>query len=146
MSLTREQVESTLFRRLGPSMARADMETLHDGEGPSFADPIGWALRELEYPNADVTDPTSAEVSAVTDADLDWFLDLAQWRLLDNIIGNLDDSDERLGPSGQWNSQFADQMQEHQAHLEDRLRARYGWGPPTLVAGTIRVVTVQEES
>jgi hypothetical protein len=147
MSLTRQQAEEVLFRRLGPAMYRADMDTIHDGSNPNFADPLGWALTELGL-NAPsiITQPTDTDLLQVTDAKVYEYLAVAEWRLLANIIGNLDDTDEKLGPTGMWNSQFAKQMQAHMEALEKRLMTLYGWGPPTLQAGTLRIVTVQEIS
>lgn len=146
MALTRQKAEAILFRRLGPAMSRADMETNHEGSNPYLGDILTWTLLEMGYDApTDLIDPVDADLSQVADTDLSQFLDLSEWRLCMHIIGNLDDTDEKLGPSGQWLSQFAKQMQLHQNDLEDRLRANYGWGASTLDAGTLRIVTVQEE-
>lgn len=145
MSLTRQRAEEVLFRRLGPAMYRADMDIEHDGANPNFADPLAWALTELNLSVSDVTDPTDTELSQVGTADTYKYLALAEWRLLMNIIGNLDDTDEKLGPTGMWNSQFAKQMQAHLEKVENFLMGTYGWGPPTLSAGTLRVVTIQQD-
>lgn len=146
MSLTRQQAEELLFRRLGPAMYRADMDVIHDGTNPNFADPLAWALTELNL-NAptDVTNPEDTDVAQVASGNLYKYVALAEWRLLMNIIGNLDDTDEKLGPTGMWNSQFAKQMQAHLEKVENHLMGTYGWGPPSLSTGTIRVVTIQED-
>ena len=146
MALTRQNAEAILFRRLGPAMSRADMDIVHDGTNPYLGDIFTWSLLEMGY-NAptDIIKVDDTDLAQVGDTDLSQFLDLSEWRLCMTIIGNLDDTDEKLGPSGQWLSQFAKQMQLHMVDLENRLRANYGWGASTLDVGTLRIVTTQEE-
>lgn len=146
MSLTRLQAEELMYRRLGPAMYRADMNVEVDGKNPNYADPLAWALTELDYsPAADITDPQDSDLAQVSSADTYHYLALAEWRMLMNVIGNLDDTDEKLGPTGMWNSQFAKQMQVHLEKVEDHLMGTYGWGPPTLATGTIRIITQQQD-
>ncbi len=145
MSLTRPQVEEILFRRLGPAMARADMSTTFDGTNPEFADPISWALLELEYSVTDITQPATADIAQVADNEINYYLAVCEWRTCKNIIGNLDDTDEKLGPTGMWSSQFAKQMERYLKNLEKHLITEYGWGPTMLSTGTLRIVTVQED-
>ena len=146
MSLTRLQVEEVLFRRMGPSMFRAEMSTMHDGTNPNFADPITWSLLELGH-NApvDITQPDDSDVAQVAEADYNYYLGVCEWRLCKNILGNLDDTDEKIGPTGMWSSQFAKQMERYLDDLETRLSNEYGWGPSTLSTGTLRIVTIQED-
>lgn len=144
MALTRQQVEQLLVKRVGPAMVRADMISTANGENDDLDDPISWSLRENGYSVTSPLEPVDADIANVVEADYDQFLDLAEWRLVQNIIGNLDDTDERLGPSGQWASQFAKQMERYNARLESRLLKLYGWGLASLTTGTLRVVTLKE--
>ena len=146
MALTRQNAEAILFRRLGPAMSRADMDITREGKNPYLGDIFVWSLLEMGYDApSDLVDPSDADLAQVEDTDLSQFLDLSEWRLCMTVIGNLDDTDEKLGPSGQWLSQFAKQMQRHLKDLESRLMANYGWGSSTLDAGTLRIITVQEQ-
>ncbi len=146
MALTRQNAEAILFRRLGPAMSRADMDITREGQNPYLGDIFTWSLLEMGY-NApsDLVDPSDTDLDQVEGTNLSQFLDLSEWRLCMTIIGNLDDTDEKLGPSGQWLSQFAKQMQRHLKDLESRLMANYGWGSSTLDVGTLRIITVQEQ-
>jgi hypothetical protein len=146
MALTRQNAEAILFRRLGPAMSRADMDITREGQNPYLGDIFTWSLLEMGY-NApsDLVDPSDADLAQIGDTDLSQFLDLSEWRLCMTVIGNLDDTDEKLGPSGQWLSQFAKQMRQHLVDLESRLMANYGWGATTLDVGTLRIITVQEQ-
>ncbi len=147
MALIRSQVEEVLFRRMGPAMFRAEMSTTFDGTNPNFSDPITWSLLELEYTApADITQPVDADVAQVPSNEYNFFLALCEWRLCKNILGNLDDTDEKIGPTGMWNSQFAKQMERYLASLETRLSSEYGWGPTMLSTGTLRIVTIQEDA
>lgn len=145
MALTRQQVEEVLYRRVGPAMRRADMVVTFDGTNPNFADPIAWALLEmgLNAPSS-YTEPIDSDVAQVTEVNYNYFLSLCEWRVVKNILGNLDDTDEKVGPTGMWNSQFAKQMQGYLDNLEHRLSNEYGWGPTMLSTGTLRIITTQE--
>lgn len=146
MALTRQQVEEVLFRRVGPAMYRADMDVEHDGTNPNFADPISWSLLEMGYNlPTDITEPEDADVSQVLNTETNFFLALCEWRIVKNILGNLDDTDEKLGPTGMWSSQFAKQMERYIENLESHLLKEYGWGPTSLSTGTLRIITTQEE-
>lgn len=146
MALTRQNAEAILFRRLGPAMSRADMDITREGQNPYLGDIFTWSLLEMGYDApSDLVDPSDTDLDQVEDTNLSQFLDLSEWRLCMTIIGNLDDTDEKLGPSGQWLSQFAKQMQRHLKDLESRLMANYGWGSSTLDVGTLRIITVQEQ-
>jgi hypothetical protein len=146
MALTRQNAEAILFRRLGPAMSRADMDVTREGQNPYLGDIFTWSLLEMGYDApSDLVDPSDTDLAQVEDTNLSQFLDLSEWRLCMTVIGNLDDTDEKLGPSGQWLSQFAKQMRQHLVDLESRLMANYGWGSSTLDVGTLRIITVQEQ-
>jgi len=146
MALTRQNAEAILFRRLGPAMSRADMDITREGQNPYLGDIFTWSLLEMGYDApSDLVDPSDTDLAQVENTDLSQFLDLSEWRLCMTVIGNLDDTDEKLGPSGQWLSQFAKQMRQHLVDLESRLMANYGWGSSTLDVGTLRIITVQEQ-
>jgi len=146
MALTRQNAEAILFRRLGPAMSRADMDITREGQNPYLGDIFTWSLLEMGYDApSDLVDPSDTDLAQVENTDLSQFLDLSEWRLCMTVIGNLDDTDEKLGPSGQWLSQFAKQMRQHLVDLESRLMANYGWGATTLDVGTLRIITVQEQ-
>lgn len=145
MALLRKDLELVMVRRLGPAMLRAGMSDIVDGENPDIADPITWALLEMEYTApTSLIDPADADLTQIADADIIRFLSVTEWRLVKNIIGNLDDTDERLGPLGQWNSQFAKQMERYLANLEMRLAKDYGFGLGRIETGTLQVVTAEQ--
>lgn len=147
MALTRSEVEEVIRRRLAPSMSRADMTEEFDGKHPIIGDAITFALMELAY-NTPVkfTDPEDTDLTQIPESDYQRFLGVCEWRVVKTIIGNLDDTDEKIGPVGQWNSQFVKQMERYLDELTMRLSNEYGWGPTTLSTGTWTIITTQREA
>lgn len=147
MALTRVELETIFYRRVAPAMVRADMEVMYDGTNPHMADAITFGLLELGYTEpAKLIDPEDADLTQVPADDYQRFIGVCEWRLVKTVIGNLDDSDEKIGPTGMWNSQFAKQMERYLDGLEIRLMNEYGWGPTTLSTGTLRIITQQVDA
>lgn len=146
MSVTRANVENVLVKRLGPLMTKAGQDgTTVDGTNTDLADPIGWALRETGYSTADITSPTSAEVNAAVD-DIDQVVDLAEFRTLGNILGNLDDVDVTVGPRSERLSQLAAQVQKRLESVEKRIERLYGYGASSLETGVITYEFAEHET
>ena len=137
MAVTRANVENVLIKRLGPLMTKAGQDgTTVDGSNTDLADPIGWALRTAGYTTADITNPTTAEVADAED-DIDQVVDLAEYRGLENILGNLDDVDVTVGPRSEKLSQLATQVQKRLDDVKDRVEDLYGYGAAALEVGVI---------
>ncbi len=146
MALTRVEVEEVIRRRVGPAMNRADITEEYDGKHPIIGDAITFSLMELAY-NEPVkfTDPEDTDLVQVLSGDYQRFLGVCEWRVVKTIIGNLDDTDEKIGPVGQWNSQFVKQMERYLDDLTQRLISEYGWGPTTLSTGTLEVISISRD-
>ena len=98
MAFTLVQIETVLVSRTEKALVEADFATTVDGSNADLMDPIRFAISQvgLAFP----TDPTSladADISGLTEADFDEFLDYAEYRLLQNIIKNLPEVDVRIG-------------------------------------------------
>jgi hypothetical protein len=146
MALTRLEVEKTLYTRVAPAMARADMDVTAEGENRFYGDAITFSLMEWNYTTpSKFTDPSDADIAQVQNTDLQKFLGVCEWRIVATIIGNLDDTDEKLGPTGMWNSQYAKQMERLLDRIENRLMNEYGWGPTTLSTGTMEIISIQRD-
>jgi hypothetical protein len=137
MAVTRANVENVLVKRLGPLMTKAGQDgSTVDGTNTDLADPIAWALRTAGYTTADITNPTTAEVADAED-DVDQVVDLAEYRGLENILGNLDDVDVTVGPRSEKLSQLAAQVQKRLDSVKDRVEDLYGYGASALEVGVI---------
>lgn len=135
MALTRVQAEVILVDRLGPLMSRAGMTVTFAGSNADLIDPLGWAIRRMGY--------TVASLGAVTDTDLlgiaeyDQLLELAEYRTIRNILGNIALVDTKVGPREEKLSQLAPQIRELLKSKWEQLEEEYGVGTPSLEGGVI---------
>jgi len=117
--MTRSEIEVILIARLGTIMGFVDMDnTTHDGTNVDLTDPIDWALRQ-------------------TDGDDDCTLDLAELRLVKNILGNLIFVDITEGPRKESLDQLRKGLEAKKANLEGYIEDTYGVGAATLSTGLI---------
>ena len=72
---------------------------------PKLSDPIAWALRILGGSPTDDTNPVDADMATITAVDA--FLDLAELRTMEAILGNLALVDVRTGPVDEKLSQLS---------------------------------------
>jgi len=121
MALTRTIAETILVKRLGPMMTAAGMAVTIIGTNADLNDPLAWATRQLGHTTADPSTVTDAELASVAVANYDDFLDLAEYRALQNVLGALDDVDLTVGPRSEKLSQLAAQAQKKLDQLEHRL-------------------------
>jgi len=114
MSLSVANVQTILGRRCGALMTASGVTDYYDA--------ISSALMEMGYSVADPTLPTDAEVAAVPNSLRGRFLDLAEMRLLENILGNLVVVDTDVGPVSEKLGQLAVLVQKRL----DALEKKYG--------------------
>lgn len=129
MSLTREQVERILVKRLGNLLTAADLDgTTADGNNDDLADPLSYALRQCSLTVADVTAPNDDDLSALVAADTDKFLDIAELRTLENVLGNYDGVDIQVGPRRESLGQLRDGLLKRIASKRTDILVNYGVG------------------
>ena len=134
MAITRANVENVLVHRAGALMTKAGMDgATVDGTNTDLADPIAYGLRQAGYDVDDFTSPTDAEIDDAAD-DIDQVVDLAELRVLENILGNLDDVDTTLGPRTERLSQLASQVEKKLDRLQTKCQKLYGYGAATITA------------
>jgi hypothetical protein len=134
---TRAQVETVLIKRAGKLLTAAGLDgTSHVGANADLADPIGYALRTCGFTVADISNPTTAEVTSVSNADIDKLLDIAELRTCENISGNLDDVDYTLGPQSESLGQLSTKLDTKIARLREKILTDYGIGAMALNDGT----------
>ena len=121
MTVTRANVEAVLVKRCGQLMQAASMDGIScAGANLDMNDPIGGALRRLGYVVASMAAVTDTDVAQVSDVKLDALLDLAEVRVLENVISHLDDATVYSGMSG--SSRMASRVRQIQA-MVDRKRS-----------------------
>jgi len=140
MTLTRANAEVILIKRSGKKMTFAGLDgTTVSGSNVDLNDPIGNALLGMGIAPASIVLVTDADLSGISNDDLEQFFDRAQYRLLKNIAGNLDVVDIQVGPRRESLSQIHEQIQKEIETLELSLAKQYGVGLGSMSTGTIQL-------
>lgn len=137
MTITLTQVETLLLKRAHGRMTDAGMNGTLVPNNPDLVDPIVFALLCIDIVPANPTALTDTDVSGVADTDLSKLLDLAEMRLLENIVGNLALVDITVGPRKEALNQLVDQAEKAIARLSSRIASMYGFGVGSLDSGVI---------
>jgi len=143
MSYTRANLESILVKRLSALMLKAGMAVTYAGSNADLNDPIGWALRQSDYTVNNINSVADSDVANVSTENLDKVLDLSEYRLLQNVLGNLDDVDSKLGPRDEKLSQLAKQVESKLNKLESKLKTEYGFGASVMQLGLLQLNIAQ---
>jgi len=93
-------------------MEAAGMIVTTTGVNYDLHDPLAWANRMVGGTSTYASTVEDADLAKVAAADYDDFIDLAEYRTLKNILGNLDDVDITAGPRSEKLSQLADHVRE----------------------------------
>ena len=112
MTITRANCEVILVKRLKVLMEAAELAVTFAGLNDDLSDPLAWAMRMIGETTDDPTTTTDAELSGVAVASYDDLINLAEYRTLQNILGNLDLVDINAGPRAEKLSQLADQVRQ----------------------------------
>ena len=135
MSITRTQVETLLIRRAGKRMTFVGMAVSTEGVNDDLIDPISTALQRMGYSPADITDIQDSDLTGVENV-LE-LIDLAELRLLENILGNMDMVDISIGDRSERLSQFTADLAKAIERKQATIEKQYGIGLGSLSAGVI---------
>lgn len=128
MTITRANVEAILVQRCGALMSFAGYAVTVAGSNANLNDPIGYALRQTGYSVASIAAVADADLAVIDDADIDQILDIAEFRTLENVSGNLDDVDITNGPESERFSQVSAALEKRMARLQEKINTAYGSG------------------
>ena len=137
MAITRAQAEQLLVSRCGPMMAAADMAITYAGANADLNDPIQWSVTELDGTVSDVTAVADADLATVDSDDQRYIADVAELRLLDNILTNLMLVTISTGPRSQSLDQLAARLQVRRDKLEEQLDSVIGLNAAGISTGWI---------
>jgi hypothetical protein len=112
MALTSANAVAILQDRVGDLMVFVGKTA----DAAGMASALSWACRKQGVTVDDYTAVTDSEIAAATDADD--FLDLAEYRLLADVLGNLDVVDVTGGPRSEKLSQVANYIRQRMSSLE----------------------------
>lgn len=138
MALTRQYAESVIVNRCGGYLRAAEVDTSQSGPIVFLEDSFSWAFSQigvipLSSPVAD------DDFTRVTVDDTNKFLDLAELRTMENIIGNLALVDISVGPRREALSQLSTRAEAVVSRLEQKIAKLYGVGYGSLSSGVIEM-------
>lgn len=133
MTITRVQAETELVRRSKKRMQLVGFAVTIVGSNDDLSGPMAVALRAMDITPASPITVTDSDLSAVDD--VDEFLDRAELRLLENILGNYDLADINTGPYSESTSQILSAIEKDVIRLREKVSASHG----SMEAGTIHL-------
>jgi predicted AlkP superfamily pyrophosphatase or phosphodiesterase len=142
MTITRANAETELIARAGKRMALVSMAVTFAGTNADLNSPLAYALRKLGLTAS--TTVTDANLSSVTDDQIDELYDRAELRLLQNILGNSDFADQRIGPRSESMSNLTAELEKAIERMETHIKAVYGDGS-TVEMGNIGLSFQEDE-
>ena len=137
MSLSRADVETLIVARLSPLLAAAGMAITIVGSNADLNDPIGHAILDLGYTVVLLTSVADVDVAQIIAAEHTEFLDVTELHALENILGNLDDVDIKVGPRSEKLSQLSEKVERKIKRLLKAMALAYGYGMAIPQAGYI---------
>lgn len=127
MALTRAQCEVELLSRCGKLLSAASLDGVTaNGSNPDLNSPLGYALRQCGGSVADPSQVADSDLSALAASAYDKFFDLAEYRTLENIAGNLDLVDISEGPHRESLGQLAERVEKRLTRMQEKLQKTYG--------------------
>jgi hypothetical protein len=146
MTITRANVEEVLIRRCGKLLTAADLDgESYYGANKDLNDPIGWALRQMGYSVAAISQVADSDLAAVSDDAVDQFLDMAELRALENIEGNYDDVDISANGRSESLNQLIVQVTKRMDRLQQKIQRVYGVGLGSLQGGVIALDFMEKD-
>ena len=138
MALTRANIETILVKRTSKLMVFVGMDgTTVDGTNADLDDPIGVAIRDCGGSVDNFTDVDDDDITTVDSAKYDQLIDIAEYRLLNSILGNFDKYGLKVGPRSGYQSQVREGVEVRLKQMRKDLEAKYGYNAPTPSVGYI---------
>lgn len=126
MALTRAQCEVELLSRCGKLLTAASLDGVTaNGSNPDLNSPLGYAVRMCGGTVADPSNVADSDLSTLSSV-FDKLSNLAEYRTLENISGNLDVVDISEGPHRESLGQLAERVEKRLARLQEKLQKTYG--------------------
>lgn len=135
MALTRAQVESVLVSRCKRRMMFVEFAVTTDGNNADLNDPIFNALRFMGITPANIASVADSDLVGVTDSAK--LCDLAELRLLENILGNSDKVTLQAASGTEHFGNFNDALEKIIARKQKELQTKYGVGLGIISSGKL---------
>ena len=135
MALTRAQIESVLVSRCKKRMVFVEFAITTSGSNADLNDPICNALQIMGVNPANIASIADGDLVTVTDAAK--LCDLAEVRLLENILGNSDKVTLQAASGTEHFSNFNEALEKIVARKQKELQTKYGIGLGSLSSGKL---------
>jgi hypothetical protein len=135
MALTRAQVESVLVSRCKKRMEFVEFSIITNGGNADLNDPISTALQLMGITPVNIALIVDGDLTTVTD--ITKLCDLAEVRLLENILGNSDKVTLQAASGTEHFSNFNEALEKIIARKQKELQFKYGIGLGSLSSGKL---------
>jgi hypothetical protein len=135
MALKRVQAEQELISRAKKKMQLVEMDVTSSGSNPDLDSPLATALRKMGLSVSGVVDDN--DLQALSDDDVEEFLDRAELRLRENIRGNFDLANTKIGNRWEDFKDVVAQLDSEIQNLRQQVANNYGDGGSSLTGGYI---------
>lgn len=135
MTITRADVEKVLVARAKKRMDYVGMDVTSEGANVDLAEPISNALMLMGIAPANIASPADADFSTVSAENLPKLFDLAEVRLLENILGNNDKVTLSAASGTEHFGQFTSDLEKIIARKQAAIQKQYGIGLGETVSG-----------
>lgn len=143
MSITRAQIESVLVSRCKKRMAFVGFAITTNGNNTDLNDPICNALQIMGINPANIASVADSDLVTVTEAAK--LCDLAEVRLLENILGNSDKVTLQAASGTEHFSNFNEALEKIIARKQKELQTKYGIGLGSLSSGKLSLAFQSKE-
>lgn len=135
MALTRAQVESILVSRCKKRMEFVGFLVTFSGNNTDLNDPIFTALQVMGITPANIASVADSDLTTVTD--ITKLCDLAEVRLLENILGNSDKVTLQAASGTEHFSHANDALEKLITRKQAEIQKKYGVGLGSLQSGKV---------
>lgn len=135
--LLRSTIEQVLLLRAKKRMKFVDMDVTTIGENPDLADPISTALMQFGIMPENIAAPSDADLARISVNDAAKLFDLAELRLLENILGNSDKVTLQAASGTEHFDGFNDALEKIIARKQTEIQKKYGIGLGSLQSGKL---------
>lgn len=137
MALTRAQVETVLVSRCKKRMEFVGFAITANGNNTDLNDPICNALQLMGIKPANIASAADSDLTTVTEVTK--LCDLAELRLLENILGNSDKVTLQAASGTEHFSNFNDALEKIIDRKQKQIQKQYGIGAGSLTVGKINL-------
>ena len=126
MSISRANVEATLVSRTAKKMSLVGFPVTSAGSNTSLNDPIGTALLKMGKSVLNFSQVADTDLLGISMDEVPEFLDRAELRLLESILGNYDITDISIGPRSESFNQIEASLEKAIAAKQAQINSTYG--------------------